>query len=71
MRFFLMLNIIILAIAYLATQILLYFYTFLINTLSTLQTIFWSMFWNYFPESAGFPYQLTPVLKKNGVLQII
>lgn len=63
MRFLLILNICISAITYLAIQIPLYFYTFLINTLSRLQTIFWSMFWNNFPEGAGFPYQLTPVLK--------
>lgn len=58
-----MLNVIISAFTYLGIQIPLYFYTFLINTLPRLQTIFWSMFWNNFPESPGFPYHLTPVLK--------
>lgn len=62
-RFLLMLNIIISAITYLMIQISLYFYTFLINTLPRHQTIFWSRFWNNFSESAGFPYQLTPVLE--------
>lgn len=63
MRFLLRLNIIISSITYLTILIPLCFYAFLINTLPRHQTIFWSMFWNNFPESAGFPYQLTPVLE--------
>lgn len=63
MRFLLRLNIIISSITYLTIQFPLYFYTFLINALPRHQTIFWTMSWNNFPESAGLPYQLTPVLE--------
>lgn len=59
MRFLLMPNTIISAITYLVIQVPLCFYSFLINTLPRHQTIFWSRFWNNYPESVHFPYQLT------------